>query len=139
MIYQVEVTATAPVHPTEVSERVKRAIENVFPTATVETESDQIRASTHSLSHLSEELHTREILDTARSEFLANRGATGFSFTLKKQPALMDVVTFAVGKPSELGEIDVHVRVDEPSVEELIEHIAPPTEDGVPITRPDDP
>lgn len=135
MIYQIEATITVPVQPTEVTDRVIAAVENVFPTATIETEENRVRARTHSLSRLSEHLHQREILDTARSEFHANRRPDGFSFAIKKQPAFVDVVTFVVGEPSELGEIDVDVTVMEPDVQTVIDHVAPPTEDGVPITE----
>lgn len=133
MIHQIEVTATAPVEPTEVTDRVVDAIETILPNAEIERTEDAIVARAHSLGTLSDHLRRREILDTARRVFYENRGRDGFSFTLKKQPAFVGVVTFAVGEPSELGEIDVDVRVLEPDVDAVIDHVAPPTEDGVPI------
>ncbi len=135
MIYQLEARIYAPVAPTEIPDRVERAIRNVFPTAEIRRTDDGFAGSAHSLSTLSEHLHRREILDTARSEFHGNRRPQGFSFTLKKQPAFVDVVTFAVGNPGELGEIEVDVDVEEPGVEAVIDEIAPPTEDGVPVTQ----
>ena len=133
MIHRIEVTASAAVQPTEVTDRVVDAIETVVPNAEIERTDDGIIARSHSLGTLSEHLRRREILDTARTVFYENRGREGFSFTLKKQPAFVGVVTFAVGEPSELGEIDVDVRVLEPDVDAVIDHVAPPTEDGVPI------
>jgi predicted RNA binding protein with dsRBD fold (UPF0201 family) len=47
------------------------------------------------------------------------------------------VVTFAVGNPSELGDLHVRVRVEEPSVEEYIDHVAPATEEGRPVQSDD--
>lgn len=138
MIHRIEVTIDAPIEPTEVPGRVVDAVQNIFPTAELEVFDDRVEGTTHSLSKLSELLHRREILDTARSEFFANRRPNGFSFTLKKQPAFEGVVTFAVGEPGELGEIAVDVRVIEPEVDAVIDHVAPPTEDGVPITQTED-
>jgi predicted RNA binding protein with dsRBD fold (UPF0201 family) len=42
-------------------------------------------------------------------------------------------VNFVVDDPGELGAIAVRVRVEEPSVEDVIDEIAPPTEDGTPV------
>lgn len=133
MIQQIEVTVRAPLKPTEVTDRVAQAISNIFPTAEIDVREDEVVGTAHSLSRLSELLHQREILDTAREEFHATLRPNGFSFSIKKQPAHEGVVTFAVGKPSELGEIDVDVRVIEPTPEEVIDEIAPPTEDGQPV------
>lgn len=133
MIQQIEVTVRTPLNPTEVTDRVVQAILNVFPTAEIEVHDDQVVGTAHSLARLSELLHQREILDTARTVFHDNLRPNGFSFSIKKQPAHEGVVTFAVGEPGELGEIDVDVRVIEPTPEAVIDEIAPPTEDGKPI------
>lgn len=138
MIYSVDVQITAPVADTEVTDRVADAILNVFPNATVEERPGELVAETHSLETFSEHLHRREILDAARKVFFENRRGDTFSFDLKKQPAFEGVVTFAVGNPSELGDIHVRVRVEEPSVEAYIDQVAPPTEDGTPVMPDDD-
>ncbi len=132
-IYSVDVEITAPVYDTEVTSRVADAVSNIFPNAELEEEFGEIRADTHTMDHFSELLHRQEILDTARGEFFSNQEGAGFSFALKKQAAFEDRVNFSVGEPDELGEISVRVRVTEPTVEEYIDHIAPPTEDGRPI------
>lgn len=133
MIQQIEVTINAPLNPTELPERVVSAIEQLFPTAEFEIRDDTVIGTSHSLSRLSELLHQREILDTARDQFHSDLRPNGFSFQLKKQPAHEGIVTFVVGSPSELGEIDVDVRVTAPTPEEVIDEIAPPTRDGKPI------
>ncbi|WP_273835673.1 RNA-binding domain-containing protein [Halococcus sp. PRR34] len=137
MIYRVDVQITAPVRDTEVTDRVVDAVANLFPEADIEREPGEIRAETHSLDRFSELLHRQAILDSARSEFFGGRQGETVSFDLKKQAAFESVVNFAVGEPSELGEIHVRVRVHEPSVEEYVDHVAPSTEDGTPVT--DDP
>ena len=137
MIYRIDVQITAPVRDTEVTDRVADAVANLFPGADIEREPGEIRAETHSLDHFSELLHRQAILDSARGEFFGDRRGETLSFDLKKQAAFEGVVNFAVGDPSELGEIHVRVRVHEPSVETYIDHVVPPTEDGTPVT--DDP
>jgi uncharacterized protein len=132
-IYSVDVEITAPVYDTEVTSRVADAVTNVFPNADLEEEFGEIRGEVHSLDHFSELLHRQEILDTARGEFFGNREGDAFSFALKKQAAFEDRVNFSVGEPDELGEIAVRVRVHEPDVENYVDHIAPPTEDGRPV------
>ncbi|HET7323707.1 MAG TPA: RNA-binding domain-containing protein [Halococcus sp.] len=134
MIYRVDIEITAPVYDTEVTDRVVAAIKNLFPAVDIERAPGEVRAESHSLDHFSDLLHRQEILDSARGEFFGNQHGEVFSFELKKQAAFEGVVNFAVGDPSELGDIHVRVRVHEPSVEEYIDHIAPPTEDGTPIT-----
>ncbi|GAB7018839.1 RNA-binding domain-containing protein [Halostagnicola bangensis] len=132
-IYRVDVEITAPVYDTEVTSRVADAVSNIFPNAELEESLGEIRGETHSLEQFSELLHRQEILDTARGEFFSNREGQTFSFALKKQAAFENRINFSVGEPDELGEISVRVRVEEPSLEEYVDHVAPPTEDGRPI------
>ncbi|PSQ04468.1 coaE operon protein [Halobacteriales archaeon QS_6_71_20] len=132
-VYSVDARIEAPVHDTEVTDRVRDAVEALFPNTAFASEPGTLVAETHTLDAFSDTLHEQEILDTARREFDRNRTDGGFSFSLKKQAAFRGVVNFAVGDPDELGEIDVEVVVREPSVEEYIDHLAPPTEDGTPV------
>jgi len=134
VIFSVDVRVVAPVRDTEVTDRVVDAVTNLFPDAEVRQEPGQIVAEGHSLDRLSERLHEQEILDTARREFQRRATDEGFSFALKKQAAFQGVVNFAVGNPDELGDIEVHVTVREPSVQEFVDHVAPPTEDGRPVS-----
>jgi len=133
MIYSVEAEIRAPVHDTEVSDRVADAIVNLFPEAEPELEHGELAATVHSLDDFSEQLHRQAILDTARGVFFDSRRGDSFSFRLKKQAAFTGVVNFVADEPGELGAITVRVRVEEPSVEEFIDHIAPPTADGEPL------
>ncbi|KDE58428.1 coaE operon protein [Halostagnicola sp. A56] len=132
-IYRVDIEITAPVYDTEVTARVADAVTNIFPNADLEESLGEIRAEAHSMEQFSELLHRQEILDTARGEFFSNREGQIFSFALKKQAAFENRVNFSVGEPDELGEIAVRVRVDEPTLEEYVDHVAPPTEDGRPV------
>lgn len=133
MIYRIEATISVPVRDTEVTDRVKDTVTNLFPNAELRSERGEIVGTTHSLDEFSELLHRQEILDTARSEFFRRKSGPYFSFSLKKQAAFQGVVNFAVGEEDELGEIDVEVRVEDPDVDSYIDHVAPPTEEGRPV------
>jgi predicted RNA binding protein with dsRBD fold (UPF0201 family) len=133
MIYSIDAEITAPVRDTEVTDRVADAITNLFPGATPEHSHGEVRATVHDLTAFSECLHRQEILDTARGVFFDNRRGDSVSFRVKKQAAFQGVVNFVVDDPGELGAITVRVRVEEPSVEEFIDQIAPPTEEGKPV------
>jgi predicted RNA binding protein with dsRBD fold (UPF0201 family) len=133
MIYSVDVEITAPVYDTEVTDRVADAISNLFPGAEPDHQHGELTATVHDLEHFSQLLHRQEILDTARGVFFDNRRGDSFSFLLNKQAAFEEVVNFVVDEPGELGAISVRVRVEEPSVEDVIDHIAPRTEDGAPV------
>ena len=128
MIHRIDVTIRTPVNPTEVTDRVVSAVRALFPSAEIDVRDGEVVATAHSLAELTDQFRRREILDAARAELLANRTPDGFRFRLKKQPAFVGVASFAVGKPGELGEIDVDVRVLEPDVETVIDHVAPPSD-----------
>ncbi|UWG49073.1 putative RNA binding protein with dsRBD fold [Halanaeroarchaeum sp. HSR-CO] len=134
--YKIAVRLEAPVNPTEVEERVVETITTLFPESEVATHGDRVTATTHDVSHFRKRLFQQRILDTARSEFFANRGPNGFSFELTKQAARNDVVNFAVGNPDELGDVQVAITVHEPDVEAFIDYLAPATEDGEPPEYP---
>ncbi|MFC6837415.1 RNA-binding domain-containing protein [Halomarina ordinaria] len=136
-VYSVDVTIRAPVAATEVTDRVVDAVEHVFPGVTVEEHPGEVRATTHSLESFSERLHEAEILDSARMTFLQTLSGDTFTFRLNKQAAYAGRLTFAVGDPAELGDIEVEVTVRDPDPETYVDHVAPPTEDGVPIDPAD--
>ena len=137
-VYSIDARIEVPVRDTEVTDRVADAVANLFPNAELDHEPGRLVAETHTLDPFSDRLHEQEILDTARREFTKGAREGGFSFALKKQAAFQGVVNFAVGEPDELGDIEVDVIVREPSVDEYVDHIAPPTEDGRPIDPSDD-
>jgi len=134
MIYRIDVRVVAPVRDTEVTDRVADAVRNLFPNAELSEEPGRLVAEAHSMDAFSERLHEQEILDTARREFFRRADDEGFAFALKKQAAFKGVINFAVGNPDELGDIEVQVTVHDPEVEAVVDHVAPPTEDGRPVS-----
>ena len=133
MMYSVDIQVTAPVNDTEVTGRVTDAGHNLFPEAELESHPGELVGTCHSMEQFSERLHEQAILDTARRAFFDGQNGDSFSFRLKKQAAFRGVVNFAVGTESELGDIHVRVRVNEPDVESYVDHVAPPTEEGWPV------
>jgi predicted RNA binding protein with dsRBD fold (UPF0201 family) len=132
-VYRAEVRVVAPVQDTEVPERVADAVRNLFPEAEIELEEGRVVGRTHSLSHFSELLHEQEILDTARKQLFAQQYGDAIHFDLKKLAAFQGVVNFAVGNPDELGDISVRIAVEDPSLAEFVDLVAPPTEEGRPV------
>ncbi|EMA12142.1 RNA-binding domain-containing protein [Haloarcula marismortui] len=132
-VYSVDIRIEAPVNDTEVTDRVADAVQNLFPEADPTHQQSALVAEVHTMDGFSELLHRREILDTARSVFFDNLEGDTFAFDVKKQAAFEGRINFAVGDPSELGDIHVNVTVTEPTAEEYIDYVAPPTEDGQPV------
>lgn len=126
--YRIEIEVTAPLYPTEVPERVERAITQLFPEAEVEKRTGELVGRAHVMDHFAERLREQAIVDTARDVFRRNVEGDAFSFVLKKQAAHEGVVNFAVGNPDELGDLHVRVRVEEPSVEGFIDGLTPRAE-----------
>lgn len=135
VVYSVDVEIQTPVHETELSDRVERAVANLFPEADLERLEGELRGEAHGLERFSELLHEQAILDTARGAFFSNREGNTATFALKKAAAFEGIVNFAVGSPGELGDIEVCVTVHEPSFEAYVDHVAPPTEDGEPVAE----
>lgn len=128
MIYRIDVQITCPLNPTEVRDRVEAAITNLFPTAELEERNGELIGTAHSLDRFADRLREQGIVDAARDVLRRRVEADTVSFELKKQAAYEGVVNFSVGNPDELGDIHVRVRVEEPSMEAFIDHVAPQTE-----------
>ena len=127
-VYRIDVEITTPLNPTESRDLVEDAITTLFPTAEVRERHGELVGEAHSLDRFGERLREQAILDTARDLFRSNVEGDSFHFDLKKQAAFEGVVNFAVGNPDELGDVHVRVRVEEPSVEAFVDHLAPRTE-----------
>ena len=132
-VYSVDVEIRAPVRPTEVTDRVADAVRELFPNAYLREEPGELVGEVHSLDPFSERLREQAILDTARNTFHDTLEGDTFTFRLKKQAAFVGTVNFAVGSEGELGDIFVQVTVRDPDPETYIEHVAPPTREGVPL------
>jgi len=133
----VKVKVSAPVNPTEVQEKVEKAILNFFPIS-FEFQDSAIpelcgEGDLESLRLLHLRLREERILDTARRLFL--NGIEGYStrFRLNKQVAYIGKLNFPAGAES-LGSIEVEISADnEDDLLAIIDWLAPQTVDGKPV------
>ena len=130
----IEVTVFSSVWPTERVELVVSAIENIFPGLIMDIRSDRIEAynGPDALKTFHKLLREQQILDTARSVMLRGRSGNSFQFQLNKQAALMGIVSFP---PTEEPLGSLHVQISGP--EQVVDWLAPVTENGVPIREID--
>ncbi|MFB6198645.1 MAG: RNA-binding domain-containing protein [Halobacteriaceae archaeon] len=139
MQYKIDVFVTAPVMETEIDERVLQAVRSIFPEAdpVIEPGASRVTGEARSLDTFAEKIREQRILDTVRGHLFDQQRGKAIEFDLKKQAAFRGIVNFSVGKSDELGEIHVEVHIEDPSVEEFIEYLAPATdEEGRPIEDP---
>ena len=137
----ISVKISAPVNPTEMQEKVEKAISNFFPVE-LELQGSEIPAlvgegDLESLRTLHLRLREERILDTARKIFLNGIEGDTTKFRLNKQVAYIGKLNFPAGKES-LGSI--HVEISAQNLNELflvIDWLAPETFDGKPVMEID--
>ena len=106
------VVVCAPLRPTEDYEKVKQAIQNLFPDAQIEIHNNEVVGKSDNLDRLRELLERQRIRDSARSILLKGCRDGACIFRLNKQAAYMDKVNFAI-VPHPLGDITVSVESDD--------------------------
>lgn len=132
-----KVQVFAPVNPTEVQEKVEKAILNFFPVS-LELQDHAIpglygEGNLESLRRLHLRLREERILDTARNIFLNGVQGDTTRFRLNKQVAFIGKLNFPAGKES-LGSIDVEISADnEDELLTIIDWLAPQTVEGEPV------
>jgi predicted RNA binding protein with dsRBD fold (UPF0201 family) len=127
---KVEVSVNVPVRPTEKVDKVVSAIEKIFPGLTMDMRGDRIEAydGLESLRNLHKLLRDQMILDTARAVMVEGRVGTIIQFSLNKQAAYVGKVNFPF-EEEPLGSIHVQIT----GGDQVIDWLAPETENGVPI------
>ena len=128
-------TVSALVFPTEVEERVRKAVGDIFPgarLALVQKEGyvDRLEGTAPSLDALHGLLRRQKILDTARHSLFESLKDKEIAFQLNKQAAFMGYVNF-LDHDVALGGIYVTVATDEPEL--IIDWLAPVTREGRPV------
>lgn len=119
---EVEVLVEAEVRPTEDPERVRKAVENVFPTVQCEVRPRGRGAvltagarGTEGLAKLRELLRRERIRDAARKVFVAGLAGGSVTFYLDKQVAYVGRLSFSEPTAeSPLGPIKVQICCDDP-------------------------
>ena len=135
---KVTVRVFAQVNPTEIREKVEKAISNFFP---FELKLQDFGLSgegdLESLRTLHLRLREERILDTARNILLNGIDGNTTKFRLNKQVAFAGILNFPVAEES-LGSI--HVEISAQNLSELfkvIDWLAPQTIEGNPIMEID--
>jgi predicted RNA binding protein with dsRBD fold (UPF0201 family)/dephospho-CoA kinase len=127
-------TISALVFPTEPEEKVRQAVEKIFPDARLKMirQAGYVdRLEGHAgLGHLHGLLRKQKILDTARSAMYKGREDREVSFELNKQAAYMGELNF-LDHDVALGGIYVTINYADP--QRIIDWLAPETMDGKPI------
>lgn len=122
------VSIFTPVYPSEDPEKVRSAIEKLFPDAEVTEVDGGFEAKADNLDRFSKQIRKQKILDTTRSVMMrGRRGSLRTTFHLNKQVAFMGKVSFTEERAI-LGTIKV--RVEDEDIEALIDAVAPETVDG---------
>ena len=133
----ITVRVSALVYPTEIEERVRIAITNIFPVELVlkNIGIPQLygEGDLESLRKLHMLFREFCILDTSRRIFMNNIEGNTIQFRLNKQVAFVGKVNFPVGEES-LGSIHVEISSDnEEDLMKIIDWLAPETVEGVPV------
>ncbi len=134
---KVMVKVSALVYPTELPEKVKKAINNLFP---VELHLQDFgipalcgEGDLESLRLLHPRLREERILDTARHILLIGVEGNTTQFRLNKQVAFAGKVNFPAGEES-LGSIYVEISAgDKEDIMKIIDWLAPQTIKGKPV------
>ena len=133
----IAVEVSAHVNPTEDIDRVRSAVEKIFPCLEFEFQEREGFTSRlvglggrDSLELFHELLRSRKILDTGRRNMHIKGGTV--TFILNKQAATVGKVSFPAGDEP-LGSIWVEiVAQDADEAARLVDWLAPPTENGHP-------
>ena len=115
-----------PVNPSEDPDKVRAAIEFIFPDAELE-QIDSGFKGTATLDHFAKAIRRQKILDAVRGVMLSNVRGNSTRMSLNKQVATVGKVSFTDRRPV-LGAIEVTVKDDD--IEALIDRVAPMTVDG---------
>ena len=121
------VEVTCPVFPSEDPDKVRVALERIFPGIENEETEDGLSGRTDNLDRFSKQIRKQKILDTTRSVLIRGRRGNVTRFFLNKQVAFVGKVSFCEERTI-LGTMRVVVQDDE--MDALIEDVAPETVDG---------
>lgn len=134
----ISVKILAALNPTEIRDKVEKAISNFFPVE-LKLQGSELSGDgdLESLRTLHLRLREERILDTARKIFLNGINGDTTRFRLNKQVACIGKLNFPVGEES-LGSI--HVEISAENMRDLlkvIDWLAPETIDGKPVEEID--
>lgn len=121
------VEITCPVFPSEDPNKVRTAMERIFPDAEITESDDRLIGKTDNLDYFGRQIRKQRILDTARSVMLRGKRGDVTRFFLNKQVAYVGKISFCEEKTI-LGTMKVVVTDD--GLDAVIDRVAPVTVDG---------
>lgn len=129
----VQVHVRAPLHATEVRERVETAVRAFWPNLELELAAGVLRGQSADLDTFRNHVWDTRIIDTTRGQMLHRCKGNKTSFWLSKQAALNGTLSFPPA-PHALGEIDVELTVESgdkwADAEALVWWLCPETAEG---------
>ncbi len=133
----VSVRVSSLLNPTEMREKVEKAISNFFTVKLGVQESEIQRicgeGDIESLRRLRRSLREERILDTFRRVLIDGIEGTSTQFLLNKQVAYVGKLNIPAGEES-LGSINVEISAQsKEELMEIIDWLAPETIDGKPV------
>lgn len=120
-----KVKVKAKIYPSEDSEKVVEAVNNLFPSIDFEILGDFVKGESDELESLEDfrnRLGLHAIRDSARRELKKGKKEDSVHFYLNKQSATVDRVNFSNGD-TPLGPIEVVVETKNP--DDFIDYLAP--------------
>jgi len=121
------VIVRTPCLPTEDSEKVRKAVLNLFPDSMIEEKDGVITAKTGSLWRFKELVRSHRIIDATRRIMLRGKQGNSTSFLINKQVAFISKISY-VEEKLPLGSIEVSIEDDD--LDKLIDAVAPVTVNG---------
>ena len=121
------VTVRTPCSPTEDSEKVRKAVLNLFPESMIEEKDGVIMARTGSLWRFKELVRSHRIIDATRRIMLRGKQGNSTCFLINKQVAFIGKISY-VEEKLPLGSIEVSIEDDD--LDKLIDAVAPVTVNG---------
>ena len=118
----------------EKEEKVRKALENMFPTLVFKREGDLLegRGKRKDLEFIRDLIWSKRILDTVRNELMKRFNGVVSEFLLHKQAAYVGKLGL-VESDSESPFGAIHVEIESKNFEEFLDWFSPRTKDGKPI------
>lgn len=121
------IEVSCPVYPSEDPDKVRTAIQRIFPDAVIEETENGLTGHSESLERFSKQIRKQKILDTTRSVMKRGQRGNITRIFLNKQVAFVGKVSFCEERTI-LGTMKAVIESDD--MDSLIDKVAPETVDG---------
>ncbi|MBS3815515.1 MAG: hypothetical protein KGY45_03005 [Hadesarchaea archaeon] len=125
-----QIKVKAKIHPTEDLDKIKNAVNNLFPKIEFEENNDYLvgkSSNPEDLEKLKNQLGLQAIRDSARRVLQRGKENNSLRFEINRQAATVTKVSFTEGE-TPLGPIEVEIQSKD--IQLLIDYLAPKTHEG---------